>query len=390
MGRYSICCVFTVAVSLAPAATAADLEANGYRLTRVGLLPPPYNAAGFAKAINDGGQLLISSGQQSNIRAAIFTPASGSLTDLGTPPAPYNYRVDGNALNDLGQAAGTAWASNLTYHAFLYSGGPSRTVTDLGALPGYGYASQALGINNVGQVVGASQSGGTAGSTAHAFVYSDNVMRDLGSLAGFNSSVATDINNAGVSVGYCFAAYGTFQPEMAFISGPSGMRPLGTLPAPYNFGSEAHAINDRGDVVGTSYDSAGNSRAFLWSNGVMTDLGTPSGFTARAVATSINDSGQIMGRSSAPNGGTHYFLYSDGKMTDLNSLLYTAFEGYQLQGFGPINDSGQIGADGYGPDGSYQPVLLTPVPEPGALSLIAFCGAGLLRRPRGAKQGQGT
>jgi probable HAF family extracellular repeat protein len=193
-----------------------------------------------------------------------------------------------------------------------------------------------------------------------------------------------------VAVGYSFAALGPFQPPMAFISGPLGLQPLGTLPAPYNFGSSANAINDRGDVVGASYDSAGNFHAFLWSNGVMTDLGTLPGFTARSVASSINESGQIMGYSAAANGGAHYFLYSDGQMTDMNNLLYTAFEGYQLSGFGPINDHGQIGASGYGPDRVYQPVLLTPVPEPGALSLIAMGGAGLLRKSRGANRRQGT
>jgi len=203
-------------------------------------------------------------------------------------------------------------------------------------------------------------------------------MQDLGSLPGLNTSIATGINNSGVVVGYCFAAFGPFQHEMAFISGPTGLQPLGTLPAPYNFGSEAHAINDNGDVVGTSYDSSGNSHAFLWHNGVMTDLGTLPGFTSREVATSINSSGQIMGWSTDAQGGTHYFLYSDGAMTDMNNLLYTAFSAYYLSNFGPINDAGQIGAGGYGPDSVFESFLLTPVPEPTAL--IALFPLLLLRR----------
>jgi hypothetical protein len=63
-----------LAVGLAPAANAAVFEAEGYRLTRVGVLPAPYNAGVFSIDINDSGQLLIDSGQQPNIRPAIFTP----------------------------------------------------------------------------------------------------------------------------------------------------------------------------------------------------------------------------------------------------------------------------------------------------------------------------
>jgi probable HAF family extracellular repeat protein len=63
-------------------------------------------------------------------------------------------------------------------------------MTDVGTLPGYGYSSQAFAINNAGQVVGTSESGRTTGSTAHAFLFSDNVMHDLRALPGFNSSIA--------------------------------------------------------------------------------------------------------------------------------------------------------------------------------------------------------
>jgi probable HAF family extracellular repeat protein len=36
--------------------------------------------------------------------------------------------------------------------------------------------------------------------------------------------------------------------------------------------SVGQGINDAGDVVGTSFDAEGNPRAFLWRNGVMSDL----------------------------------------------------------------------------------------------------------------------
>ena len=384
MRHSSVCCLFAVVSLLAPAAGGAELEAEGYRLTPLGVLPAPFNEAGFPKAINNLGQVLIDSGQQPNLRPAIYDPATRSLTNLGTLPAPYNAWAEGSGLNDRGLAVGTASGGG-SYHAFLSFRG---SMTDLGTLPRYRYASQANGINISNQVVGASAAGVGEGDTAHAFLYTGGSMLDLGSLPGFASSVAWGINDSGLAVGTAFAAFGPFQPTMAFVGGLTGLRPLQTLPAPFNFGSAAYAINHLGQVVGAAYDSAGHSHAVLWSDGRANDLGTLPGFGARSEAKWINDRGQIMGYSVDENGGSHDFLYADGKFTDLNDLLYRAFDGWQLVSFGPINDLGQIGAAGYAPDGTFQPVLLTPVPEPAGALLIAVGAAALLRRPGRRRRGR--
>jgi probable HAF family extracellular repeat protein len=50
---------------------------------------------------------------------------------------------------------------------------------------------------------------------------------------------------------------------------------LGTLDVAARTFSTAHAINDHDQVVGASYITAtASNEAFLWSNGVMTDLGS--------------------------------------------------------------------------------------------------------------------
>jgi probable HAF family extracellular repeat protein len=91
----------------------------------------------------------------------------------------------------------------------------------------------------------------------------------------------------------------------------TGMIDLGTLPG--DFGSDADGINDLGQVVGGSWDAEGNDRAYLWQNGVMTDLNTlippDSPLYLIEASGTINDWGQIAGIAlQISTGETHAFL----------------------------------------------------------------------------------
>jgi len=89
---------------------------------------------------------------------------------------------------------------------------------------------------------------------------------------------------------------------------------LGLLPG--DFGGEASGINDRGQVVGSNWDSNFNwSHAFIWHDNVMTDLNTlfpASSNLYPTMANQINERGQIVGMAtvlSGPHTGeTHAFL----------------------------------------------------------------------------------
>jgi probable HAF family extracellular repeat protein len=93
---------------------------------------------------------------------------------------------------------------------------------------------------------------------------------------------------------------------------------LGTLGAPFQCCSEAFDINPAGQIVGRSTTADDVDHAFLWTKGVMTDLGTLGGTTS--AATGINPSGQVVGGSATAAGRGHAFLWAKGVMTDLGTL----------------------------------------------------------------------
>jgi probable HAF family extracellular repeat protein len=178
----------------------------------------------------------------------------------------------------------------------------------------------ALGINDKGQTIGSS---GLCSNTAvppfangpqaaHAVLWEkDGTPVELGGLVtGGTINIAASINNLGEVDGGSQSSDG--YPHAFLWTKSAGTRDLGTLPGDF-FSSATccHTINDNGQVVGFSFPGPlGSGRAFLWQNGVMTDLNTliPKDSPWYLLqGLSINDAGQIVGYGTI-NGNVHAFI----------------------------------------------------------------------------------
>jgi len=307
---------------------------------------------------------------------------------------------EGAFLNEQDQVAGRAFLTdNTTFHPFLWD--PVHGMQDLGVLPGLpnGWGAQ---VNSMGQVVGTGDDG--TETVLHAFLWDAvNGMRDLNP-AGMDNIAASGINDlaqitgavylppyraflhsgdgvitsadylsplpgGGATSGSRVNNYGQVCCQ-AFTSGGKwdaaiwdsvhGMQDIGTLPG----GTFAlpEYINDAGDVVGCGDDALGSNRAFIYSDGVMTDLGTLSGFPYGS-AISVDGSGsQVVGVASSlynddepRDGPMRAVLWKDGLMYDLNTLI-APDSGWVLEIAVGINDHGQISGTGY--NGSHHHALL--------------------------------
>jgi probable HAF family extracellular repeat protein len=188
------------------------------------------------------------------------------------------------------------------------------------------------GLNNSGEVAGTFT---TSPLQFYAALWSGGTTTDLG----FGpQSVAIGINASGQVAG---STYG----GRAFLYSGGKLTDLGTLPG--YAASWALGINDPGQVVGISYTTDGLQRAFLYAGGTMTDLGTLGGATSRAAG--INAAGQVVGESKTASGATHAFLSSGGKMMDLGTLG-GAYVGSSATA---VNASGQVVGVSYTADLAY-------------------------------------
>jgi probable HAF family extracellular repeat protein len=232
--------------------------------------------------------------------------------------APISGTSDANGLNDAGEVVGQDDATFPFVWQPTTPNSTSGTATRLpilptGANPG---TATAFAINTSGVIAGTSDALDPSGNlVTRAVSWTNGVITELGTLMPdpFNpglflgSSRALDINDLGQIVGASDTVFGV---EHAFLFDPAlgFMRDLGALSPPIPVASRATSINNNTEIVGVSgtFDPNGGpvERAFLLlpSNPLMIDLGTlipdpntPGGFPGNSGAYGINDHFRIIG-----------------------------------------------------------------------------------------------
>jgi probable HAF family extracellular repeat protein len=303
----------------------AAADAGSYIVKDLGVLPG--HSSSVALGINQNGDVVGWSMGANGAFAFIYTDANGIVQLPGLSDRP---RAIARDLNDLGDVVGTANAGGTDLgHAVLWTNG---VIKDLGTLATGSY-SEGWGVNNNRQVVGSSYTNGGSFVGVHGFLYNQALgMVDL--TPNSDTGSALDINNAGQVTGYKTAAGGYYH---AFRWQAGTFVDLGALPGfAYSFG---WAINAVGQVAGNSTSASGNSEQ-LFRSIAGSGLQNLGGTGEHNVAWGINASGDVVGTRGFQQ--PRAILYTDaGGLRDLDTLIDPSL-GWVLLGAHDINDAGQI------------------------------------------------
>jgi probable HAF family extracellular repeat protein len=331
----------TTSVQLA--AQEQNQQPPNYTVTDLGTLGGTF---GLANAVNNRGMVVGFANLPGDTESHAFLWSKGIKRDLGTLGGPNS---SANSLNERGEVVGAAetstpdplgenlCGSNRICLPFLWQHGLMVPLPTLGG--NYGFAS---GINSRGQVVGQAENS-TPDPTCtppevlpfKPVIWEKGEIQELPTIGGDPDGAVVAINDNGQAVGTTGDCTSTFHGVLWNKGAASDLgTPGGLLLFPTH-------INNRGQIVGTAVSSDFTiSVAFLWQNGVATELGTlpPDVFS---FASGINDKGQIVGDSCDQDFDCRAFLWEDGTMTELNTLVHDPNAPFLEEGLS-INSRGQI------------------------------------------------
>jgi probable HAF family extracellular repeat protein len=256
-----------------PFANLGLMPGNGYG-TSIGYA---INASGEV-----AGYSYVGSSTSFTIHAFVTDVAGGTMYDLGLLPGTsytnsYAKGINANYVVGYGSDNISSSLEHAGVWQFSIAGGAlTKSVTDIhsalllsGEENSSAIGSEALAINGNNQVVGkvVKTISGTV-SYAHAFLYTIGgaVVKDIGHLSGDNCTEALGLNNSGQIVGTDYSSANTAA-KRAFYYDGSAMRDLNSSTAVVNLDGwvlkSAQGINDHGQIVGWGINSAGKTHAFL-------------------------------------------------------------------------------------------------------------------------------
>jgi probable HAF family extracellular repeat protein len=202
-------------------------------------VPPPILPAeqqNYLSGINSAGK--VAGTQYVNNEGYAYTSVNGVTTLLGALGGVHSY-VGG--MNEAGVVVGAAETASGDWHMFRHDGGG---MVDLGALSDGRYIA-ARDINDDGVVVGGDLAGPDSNGYSRALIYQDGELLPLGTFAPGENSFAVGINNLGQVIGNGSYSF--------LVSDGVTYKLSDLLTANNGFRIDAvHDINDSGQITGTA------------------------------------------------------------------------------------------------------------------------------------------
>jgi probable HAF family extracellular repeat protein len=361
-------------------ATAGFASATMYTITDLGVLSG--GTQSYAMGVNDSGVVAGASrtaAGAASFRATIYT--GGAWVNIGSA---FNssYGTFATGINDNGQVAGWLRGSGSTLiDSFIYNVNTQTYTTNIANQPGVangvgnregsdtyqvGSYTNAGPINSSGQIAGY-YSSATSGDN-DGFIWNGSSTTAVTTPATDNgTTLVSGINNSGVVVG-------------SYMAGQS------PVASGFYFNGSEHDINGMtypeaivgNTVVGTDYFS--DDAEIYTLGGSVTNIGTLSGDTG-SVAYALSSGGTVVGTSYS---GTlnRAFIYNNGVMTDLNTLISGTNPFSKINYAMGISPNGNyiVGNGTLTSNGDVHAFLLiaVPTPEPSTLLLAASGLVGLL------------
>lgn len=225
---------------------------------------PEGQTVGRAYAVNAAGVTVGAVGYREFWRAAIFDMAGSRVIRTQTDAGAYMQKA--SAINDSGIIVGTGRRRDTRYSYSVVYDSTSRTMTDIGALPGH-TSSFALGISKSGFIVGGSY---FDINRRAPFIWSAaSGMRAIPLPPNTTTGYANAVNSSGWVVGVAYGAKLTV-PFLYKDGQTYTLQSLLPADSPWDLKHEyynsADSISENGTIVGTG-GRGGLYRAFVMSPG---------------------------------------------------------------------------------------------------------------------------
>jgi probable HAF family extracellular repeat protein len=254
--------------------------------------------------------------------AAVQAEPRYRITPIVGAPGDLNVQV--LDLNNRGDVVGLHVAATGQQRAFRWRNGVLTDLHDL--ISPSAPHTNASDINDRGTIVG------TINGGQNAYQLSGTQVTPIEVIEGQDFVFPLDVNNRGQLI---VELAGGPDPGDFFVDGDR-VEKLPGLPNGSG-GMLAREITDRGAVVGIAFTADFSTRAVLWQNGVLTELGIPAGFNANSAAD-INIFNRVAG-ALAVNFQPAAATWKDGEWTLLPSIAPGV---PQVSNAASINDLGAI------------------------------------------------